>query len=370
MSSSSTRIEVADALRGVAVIGIILFHAVESFDAFDPQARWSLPCDKTLYPIVTLLISGKMYGIFALLFGFSFYIMLSRGMSRTRFAWRMVLLFVIGLIDIAFYDGDILTTYALCGLLLIPCSRLSNRWLWAITVVVLIQPVELWQLSCQIFAGGGSAPDWNWVWDDYAMLAHHHQESGFWQNVVLNLRYAFPANLGYFALTGRLTQIFGLFLLGLLFGRYRLFCDEGRHLLVWKGILATCLPLAVIGNCVAFGGCSQWLNPIVNLMLLLTETASIVLLWYASAKIRKLLSPVCTFGRMSLSNYLLQSVLGCFLFYGWGLGLYRMLGHTFALLAGVLMVSIQLAATLLWARRHPRGPAESLWRKGTYLFNF
>jgi uncharacterized protein len=73
---------------------------------------------------------------------------------------------------------------------------------------------------------------------------------------------------------------------------------------------------------------------------------------------------------MSLSNYLLQSVLGCFLFYGWGLGLYRMLGHTFALLTGVLMVSIQLAATLLWARRHPRGPAESLWRKGTYLFNF
>lgn len=361
MTISEGRIEVADALRGIAVVGIILFHAIESFDAFSPQAYLTLPCDASVYRVVTFLLSGKMYGIFALLFGLTFHIMLSRSMTRIRFAWRMILLFFIGCINIAFYDGDILTTYALCGLLLIACHCLPNRWLWVLTVVVLLQPFELWQL----FSGWTMPSDW--IWHDYALLTHHHQESGFCLNVVQNLRYAFPANLGYFALTGRLTQIFGLFLLGLLFGRYRIFVDEGRHLLVWKCILIMSLLIAVVGNCADLGILTHWLSPIVNLAILLSETAAIVLLWYGSARVRQSLSAVCTFGRMSLTNYLLQSVLGCFLFYAWGLGLFSELGHTYAFFVGIVMVILQFLATLLWARHHQRGPAESLWRVATYI---
>ena len=361
MSSADGRIEVADALRGIAVVGIILFHAVESFDAFSPQARLTLPCDASVYRVVAILLSGKMYGIFALLFGLTFHIMLSRTMTRIRFAWRMLLLFFIGGVNIAIYDGDILTTYALCGLLLTACHRLSNRWLWVLTVVVLLQPFELWQL----FSGWTMPSDW--IWHDYALLSRHHQESGFCLNVMQNLRYAFPANLGYFALTGRLTQIFGLFVLGLLFGRYRLFLDDGCHLLVWKCILIVSLLLAVVGNCANLGIFTHWLTPIVNLAVLLSETAAIVLLWYGSARVRQLLTAVCIFGRMSLTNYLLQSVLGCFLFYAWGLGLFSELGHTYALFAGVVMVMFQLFVTLLWARHHQRGPVESLWRAATYI---
>ena len=328
MGQASERIEVADALRGVAVAGIILYHAVESFNAFYPDARFTLACDADVFGIATLLLSGKMYGIFALLFGLTFHIMLSRSMSRWRFAWRMVLLFVIGMVNIAVYDGDILTSYALCGLLLILCSRLSNRWLWVLTVLVLAQPFELWQLL-----SGWTMPS-DWIWSDYALLAQHHQESGFWQNVVMNVRYAFVANMGYFTFTGRLTQTFGLFLLGVLFGRIRMFCNEGKNLLVWK--------LVLVAGCLAIGVWCLWtpllsnqqptpiiqyLSPIFNLAVLLTEISAIVLLWYASARLRKMLAPVCTFGRMSLSNYLLQSVIGCFLFYGYGLGLYCVLGR-------------------------------------------
>jgi uncharacterized protein len=70
---------------------------------------------------------------------------------------------------------------------------------------------------------------------------------------------------------------------------------------------------------------------------------------------------------MSLTNYLLQSVLGCFLFYAWGLGLFSELGHTYAFFVGIVMVILQFLATLLWARHHQRGPAESLWRVTTYI---
>ena len=72
----NTRIEVADALRGIAVIGIILFHSVEHFNIFpaDPAVH-TLPCDKAVADILAWLLSGKMYGIFAMLFGLSFFIM-------------------------------------------------------------------------------------------------------------------------------------------------------------------------------------------------------------------------------------------------------------------------------------------------------
>ena len=150
----NTRIEVADALRGIAVAGIILFHAREHFNlywsALDlPRAgfgSWEQP----VADILGFLLSGKMYAIFALLFGLSFFIQSDNQAQRgndfsLRFAWRMVLLFGIGLVNAAIYNGDVLTYYALFGLLMIPIGKLPNRWVWVIAALLFIQPLELWQ---------------------------------------------------------------------------------------------------------------------------------------------------------------------------------------------------------------------------------
>ena len=126
----NTRIDVADALRGIAVAGIILYHSVEHFDIFTSVEHFdiftekpilhTLSCDQTVASVLAWLLSGKMYGIFAMLFGLSFFIMndnqQQKGRSFScRFAWRMCLLFVFGLINVAFYDGDILMLYACYG---------------------------------------------------------------------------------------------------------------------------------------------------------------------------------------------------------------------------------------------------------------
>ena len=100
---------------------------------------------------MTWLLSGKMYGIFAMLFGLSFFIMndnqQQKGQSFSgRFAWRMCLLFVFGLINVAFYDGDILMLYAVYGLFLIPISFLPSWAVWCIIALLAIQPVELFCL--------------------------------------------------------------------------------------------------------------------------------------------------------------------------------------------------------------------------------
>ena len=70
-----TRIDVADALRGIAVARIILYHSEVHFNIFtkEPIAH-VLPCDQTVADVLAWLLSGKMYGIFAMLFGLSFFI--------------------------------------------------------------------------------------------------------------------------------------------------------------------------------------------------------------------------------------------------------------------------------------------------------
>ena len=72
----NTRIDVADALRGIAVAGIILYHSVEHFNIFTKEPiTHALACDQTVADVLAWLLSGKMYGIFAMLFGLSFFIM-------------------------------------------------------------------------------------------------------------------------------------------------------------------------------------------------------------------------------------------------------------------------------------------------------
>ena len=74
------RVEVADALRGFAVAAIILLHSIEHFNFYsfpptDGQPAWLNFTDRAIWDGMFFMFGGKAYAIFALLFGFSFYIM-------------------------------------------------------------------------------------------------------------------------------------------------------------------------------------------------------------------------------------------------------------------------------------------------------
>ena len=371
----NSRIEVADALRGIAVVGIILYHAVEHFNLGTPDdVPLSLPFDGTVFNVLTVLLSGKMYGIFALLFGLSFFIMRDNQEQKgkdfsLRFAWRMVLLFGFGVLNLVFYDGDILTFYALLGLLLIPAGYLCTPALWALTVFLLIQPVELYSLI------SGWKPDISAMGRYYMELGRAHADGTFCESAAASLRYGFAASGLWFVWKGRITQTLGLFYLGLLFGRLRLFYNEGSHLKTWRIVLAVSTALvaagvvfgAAGGGDVNFGKLDGLLHPLFSLAILLFIVSGVTLLWYASAGFRKSLSHICFFGRMSLTNYLLSSVLGTCIFYGWGLGMYKVLGITWSLIVGIAIVVLQIVLLYQWSKKHSRGPLETLWRKLTWI---
>ena len=363
----NTRIDVADALRGIAVAGIILYHSVEHFNIFTQETIiHTLPSDQTVADVLAWLLSGKMYGIFAMLFGLSFFIMNDNQQQKGhnfsgRFAWRMCLLFIFGIINVAFYDGDILMLYACYGLLLIPISYLPSRAVWCIIILLAIQPVELFCLLT------GTTMDHSTMWELYGKINSAHEHGTFWENTLTNLRYGFEVNFRWNIYSGRLTQLLCLFILGMQLGRQRMFYNEGRNLKIWHIVFCISTALVIGLSFVDFGVLDMWLHPIYNFIILLMIVSAVVSAWYAFEGVRRVLHHLCIFGRMSLTNYLLQSIIGCFIFCGYGLACYYKLGITYAVLIGIAMVIVQYSFARYWFSSHPRGPLEGLWRKLTWI---
>ena len=124
----------------------------------------------------------------------------------------------------------------------------------------------------------------------------------------------------------------------------------------------------VIGlSFVDFGDIEMWLKPIYNLIILLMIVSAVVSAWYAFGGVRSVLHHLCIFGRMSLTNYLLQSIIGCSIFCGYGLACYYKLGITYAVMVGVAMVIGQYCFARFWFSNHQRGPLEGIWRKLTWI---
>ncbi|MFV0522399.1 MAG: hypothetical protein ACK5MI_08255 [Mangrovibacterium sp.] len=102
-----------DALRGFAVMAILLIHFVEHFiypvyPDKESLPNWLNAIDSTTLNLTFSLIGGKAYSIFALLFGFTSYVQftnqLSKGFDfRLRFMWRLMLLAIFATLDSAFF---------------------------------------------------------------------------------------------------------------------------------------------------------------------------------------------------------------------------------------------------------------------------
>lgn len=381
----NTRIDVADILRGIAIAGIILIHFIEQLNFYnfpEPVNEFWAKMNQGVWDTVFFLLAGKMYAIFALLFGLSFFIQhdnqAQKGKDfRPRFVWRMVLLMMFGLFDLLFYNGDILFLYAVCGLLVIPFIRASDRVIGIAAFILMLQPVEL----AYIFMGLadpatpcmdlGSGKYWG-----YVAVA---QESGSISDVAAaGIKYGLPINFLWAIENGRMTQTIFFFLLGILLGRKRLFYNEGNNLVRWKNIfvIALCSLVVLIPMyyfipkmsdtpCIS-NSLNVMFNMWKNLAMMMVIVSGTTLLYY-NTKAGKALLKIAPYGRMSLTNYLTQSIFGAMLFYNWGFGLFRFSGHTANLLIGIAFVIIQVIFCTVWLKHHKRGPFEQLWYKATWI---
>lgn len=374
------RIEVVDALRGFAVMAIILLHNIEHFNLYDFPESTAL--DKGVWDTLFFLFGGKAYAIFALLFGFSFFIQFDNQAKkgkdfRLRFLWRLVLLFCIGCLNALFFPGEILVLYSILGLTLIPVCKLSNKVVLAIAVILMLQPMEWGKFIYALAHPEYIAPTGQW-WihsqriypfmegtDFWAMV-----KSNFWDGQLFSLLWAWEF--------GRFFQASSLFMLGMLLGRKGLFVNLEKHRAFWiRGLLIGLLcfiPLYYLypslPDLLERREELRPMNTIVsslrNFSFMCVLVSSFILLWQWNLP-RKVLHGLIPYGKMSLTNYLTQSMVGSFIYFGYGLSLYDDLGTTASLGVGVLLFVLQLSFCHWWLSHYKQGPFESAWRKATWI---
>lgn len=382
----NNRITVIDAIRGITLIGICMTHALQHFGAFTsttpPPFPWIGTMDTILSWILQYFIMGKFFIIFSFLFGLSFFIQMDsaakKGIDfRGRFFWRLILLFIIGLVHSAIFRNDILIIYAVLGIPLIFMYKLSNKWLVAIAIFFLLGGAQLSYIVYKAITPETVSS----VTETMAERRGRWQEIFFNGSFLTNLQHNLSEQLHFkfnfqFGEYGRGYITMGFFILGLLAGRTRLFeklekYKNQLYRLAWRALVALVLlyiikPILPTGQSTSIAG---WLViPIDNLINLLSAYLwlAVIIVLYSKKTIQKKLSKLENYGRMGLTNYMLQSILGVFIFYGYGLGLYD-LGIFLSILICLGYTIIQIQLSHIWLQKFRYGPVEWLWRSGTYL---
>jgi len=361
------------------------------FQGGDGTHLWPEWWDRTAEVLRDVLFSGKFNSMFSMLFAIGFILLLERLEARDPqhakaiYLRRIGWLLVFGVVHACvFWTGDVLHMYALFGLLLLALRRVPEKWLWAMFVASLLYPVgrgvyrvlttnpeevkalialwAQWVASNNVAYGTGSF---------LAAAREHTREMVFLYTDPSNLQ----QELGFYV------QLFTTMVLGLILGRRHFFENSASQLDLVKRVQWSALGLGVVTGAV-FGYYEATVtDPLTPTALSVTARVAYVvcrvatMTFYVATIVRAVhgvawrerLVPIATVGRMPLTNYLLQTLLATFIFYGWGLGFWGKIGPALQLvLAIAIYFVIQVPLSRWWLNRFTLGPMEYLWRVLTY----
>ena len=397
-TTAKERHVILDALRGLALLGIALANFPEFalwtfLSADEQQAMATADIDGVMRYLQYLLVDGKFYTIFSLLFGVGFSLILSRH-PVSLFVRRMLILAVIGFCHLMFiWNGDILLLYACGGLLLPIFIRLKDRTLLTVAVALIMLPVGLDALT--EFAGIDFArPFYDAWWAEAARQGITEENFATWlrdtdgyPQMFAFLQQGALERLWEFVDGHRLPKVVGLFMLGYLIGKHRLYARL-RELPLRRACtmaFAVGVPMSIPYAWSATHG-HPWgltvhsLLYAVSVIPMAVGYVSAICLWFL---LRQAQQPVSGFrslrsssskifnwfaapGRMALSNYISQSLVGVLLFYGLGLGLGCSFGLVYVELMAFVVFVLQIFVCKWWLCHFRFGPLEWVWRMLTY----
>lgn len=387
MCNTSHRIELVDALRGFALLAIVMLHNLEHYNLFGSPSDvplWLRNLDGMVFDTIFFLFAGKAYATFSLLFGLSFYIQMRNARKkgcdyRMRFAWRMLLLVAFSQFHALFYNGDILLLYAFCGLLLIPASEWSNKTILIVAAILMLQPYAWAKIVYAIF--NPEYIDTNNLFSRFAVSAEEVGRNGnLWQTLLNNIWNGQLYSNFWQVEAGRLFQTPSLFLMGMLAGRLNLFEKSAVTVRFWRNavvlavvagiplyVLKTYVP-PMIGNVTILSYYCIAVPMLYNFTFMVLLIGAFTLLWFNKENVGyKWQCSLVTYGRMSLTNYISQSIIGVIIYYNFGFGVYDKVGASGSLIIAFGIFALQLAFSRFWLSSHRQGPLEYLWKKGTWI---
>mgnify|MGYP002784515313 CR=1 FL=1 len=395
------RLALLDAIRGAALGGILLANLMSFFgaDLLSAEARramaWGDAGEGVLFA-VNWLVEGKFYSIFSMLLGVGFVLQADRAVRRGEprdrfdrfFRRRMTVLIAIGLTHMfALWSGDILTLYGILGLALPSLARLRGPA--RVGTIALLFAIPTLTHAAVIACHGTCDPRPPFAAIGAAVRSATGLEgvaaidafargpaADYW---AWNSAFA-VARPGTYLQSGRPAKVLGLFLLGVWLAQTIL----PRLAAHRRALIATLVVGGVVGSIASADYASikaatgsTFLPSAVGLRqtvaytlgttpLALAYLAAAALAWAHAPGLRRALQWFVPLGRMALSVYVTQTLLQLLLFAAPGAGLAGRIPFVFLPVVAAAVLSTQRACCVWWLQRHTHGPAEWLWRRGTY----
>jgi uncharacterized protein len=373
--SQAERYSALDALRGLALLGVLLVNLHSDFrislserlQGFHKDPSWM---DRLTDIAIAGIFEFKAFTLFSILFGVGLAVFaeraIDRGAKSNRLLFRrLIVLLILGLVHLfLIWNGDILTLYAICGFLLLPLLQLPTGFLAIVGMIAIALPYFVpW---------GFTFPDSDTLLGLVAEASQVYRDGSFWDVWMFHIRETKLLIMPL--LIYSLPKTWGLMAIGVVLWRIGIFKDPTRYspwfliaavIGIGVGGIATILSVYTESTGLPTGVPFVLLQVCSYIPLAFGYGAILLLLWRFPF-FEKITKPFAAVGQMALTNYLTQSIILSLVFYGYGLGLYGRTGSTIAIGVGLILYVIQMIGSQAWLHRYRFGPVEWLWRSLTY----
>ncbi len=390
IDTNQRRIQSLDFIRGIAVLGI-LFVNMQSFSM--PAIAYLNPSvysdfkgiNVYIWALEYIFIDSKFRSIFSILFGAGIYLFCeslnNKGIDpKIAHLRRMFWLAIFGILhSYILWHGDILFSYAVCGVIVFFFKDYDHKRLWRYGLIFLaiallsslLQELSILNLNTEQLANINNY----WSANDNQISADISAFQGTWrQGFQLRSQLSKAMNSTTLILNS-IWQYSGLMLIGMALAKMNYFTSNNKtkiktlRLFLIGTILSSCIiSLNLITHWSLYF--SMVLAPQLNMIsgvCLSLAYLQLISSFISMPHFKRFKRLIENTGQLSLTSYLMQSVICTSLFYGYGLGLFGQLNRLDQLCLALFIIVIQILMNNLWSLYFKRGPLESLWRKLTYI---
>ncbi len=397
---ATERADILDILRGLAVLGIFLSNSIAfSRIAFLPfPVLENFPTAAVDFPLMFLdiiLVDGKFYTLFSLLFGIGFSIILvrneQRGINPLKIFYRRLFLKLFLGVDhlLLLWEGDILALYALIGFLLPLFRKCQDRTLLLWALVLILSPIWIdvirlllhWNPGDGLLAIGQALDKKNGIpsFESSENAYYLTKATSGYAEILKWCQSAIFYRYEYILDSNRMLKVLGIFLIGFYVGRKQIFnrLEEYQPLLKkiqrWGFIIGIPFNIAIAVFFIdeyhipeSWLGLADTLTYAIGVVpMSFAYAATIALVWNKNRQ-KSWLNSVIPVGKMALTNYLMQTVFSVFIFFGVGLGIGGKIGYAYTVLVVLGVYVIQIIYSTIWFKYFNFGPLEWIWRQLTY----
>ena len=364
-----------DVLRGFAILGIFIAN-LNGFSWYNAQEQATGPyllpdADHKMGFLHHMLIEGKFYSIFSLLFGWGIALQIKRGTANginpmPTIRRRLLFMLLLGAVHLLIWPGDIVFFYALLAFILLPLRKFSNKTLLIAGGILIISPILLYAAKSQ----------WPWLNAPAGLLYQTGQQldtrllgvtsetdymamakNASWWDVLKGNISGFFYRYGYLFFVSRVPKVLGVFLIGYALGRSDFYKNIGQHkktvyIIIAAGLLIGLPANYYLARYMTYFMGDYWQLKTKGLYQTIAYAAGVVplalayvglfMLSFQTVAGKKILSVLAPVGKMAFSNYIMHSLIGNFVFLGAGLGYMRQVGPVYYTLFGVAVFIIQI----------------------------